>query len=145
MDAKIKLLWRTGSKALTIDLYLKQDGLCHWCGRKTFIGGEYHNRANQATIDHLKTKRDGRMDYMDGGHVLACSECNHDKGSSNQILHMSYAEKKKSLRRLFNKYKEHLRFVKKHGRLPGKVVKPKEVPVDSISQDAIICLSLKEI
>jgi hypothetical protein len=32
-----------------------------------------------ATIDHLKTKSQGRKGYMEGGHVLACRSCNVER------------------------------------------------------------------
>ena len=58
-------------------LMIRFDCKCHWCGCKVFRGKEYHAQHNQATVDHLMTKRMGRKTYLEGGHVLSCSKCNH--------------------------------------------------------------------
>ena len=58
-------------------LMIQFDYKCHWCGCEVFRGKQYHAMHNQATIDHLMTKRMGRKMYMEGGHVLACRKCNH--------------------------------------------------------------------
>ena len=61
------------------NLIIQFDCKCHWCGCEVFRGKEYHSQPNQATVDHLMTKRMGRKRYLDGGHVLACSKCNNDR------------------------------------------------------------------
>lgn len=60
---------------------------CHWCDCEVFRGKLYRNQTNQATIDHLLTKRMGRTTYMEGGHVLACNLCNEARNIlENRIL-----------------------------------------------------------
>ena len=58
-------------------LIIQFDCKCHWCGCEVFRGNQYHAQPNQATVDHLMTKRMGRTEYMQGGHVLSCFKCNH--------------------------------------------------------------------
>ena len=58
-------------------LIIQFDCKCHWCGCKVFRGIKYHALPHQATIDHLMTRRMGRKEYMEGGHVLACRKCNN--------------------------------------------------------------------
>ena len=59
------------------NLIIQFDCKCHWCGCEVFRGHLYHGRPNQATVDHLMTKRMGRKLYLEGGHVLACRRCNN--------------------------------------------------------------------
>jgi hypothetical protein len=62
------------------DLFIHHSGKCHWCSCNTSPGVQFNGLSFQATIDHLKTIRQGRKTYRDGGFVLACRKCN---GSRN--------------------------------------------------------------
>ena len=74
-------------------LIIQFDCKCHWCGCEVFRGKVYHAQHNQATIDHLMTKRMGRKKYLEGGHVLACFKCNNarEKEETRQLHeHIDY-------------------------------------------------------
>ena len=70
--------WRNRKKILP-QLLIDFNHKCHWCDITVVVTPE--KCSNQATVDHLKTRRQGRKDYMDGGHVLACHKCNHERGA----------------------------------------------------------------
>jgi hypothetical protein len=59
-------------------LYLSQAGKCYWCSCQTLF--RVHNHPRQSSIDHLKTKFQGRKTFSDGGYVMACYSCNQKRG-----------------------------------------------------------------
>lgn len=71
-----------------IGLFLKQKGKCHWCQCEMLLAYGHLKKqpANLATIDHL----DDRFSPERGKHygeyrrVLACAQCNFDRGKSSQ-------------------------------------------------------------
>ena len=87
---------------LRLRLYFRHFGQCHWCGCDVFLKGGTPGRTleNTATIDHLKTKLQGRSNFTDGGHVLACQPCNNRRGAEDWASHA----KKKMLREIFKCY-----------------------------------------
>ena len=70
-------------KRLADHLFIHHSGKCFWCDcnvERSVKAGPL-----QATIDHLKTKLEGRENYFDGGHVLACAKCNSQRENNPSI------------------------------------------------------------
>src|SRR5271166_1872268 len=65
--------------SLKLKMWFQQLGTCYWCQRDLHFGKIDKNDRTFATIDHLKTKNQGRETYMEGGHVLACRSCNAER------------------------------------------------------------------
>lgn len=77
-DSKSWARWRN-RKLVLPGLLLAHECKCHWC--KIPVIETATRRPDQATVDHLKTKRQGRKDYWEGGHVLSCYRCNHKRNN----------------------------------------------------------------
>ena len=64
-----------------LNLWLKSNGRCYWCGKKTIldITGYYYSSDDLATIDHLNNRVNGiRQNKVvnEAKTVLACQKCN---------------------------------------------------------------------
>jgi hypothetical protein len=77
-DSKNWARWRN-RKLVLPGLLLAHNRKCHWC--QIPVVETAQRRPDQATVDHLKTKRQGRKHYMEGGHVLSCYRCNHKRNN----------------------------------------------------------------
>lgn len=71
-------------RAIRSRLYAKAGGLCHWCGRLTRLvrpGQPAPLAPYHATLDHLTPRCLGGPSEP-RNLVLACYECNHERGNS---------------------------------------------------------------
>lgn len=70
--------------AQRIRLHQKASGLCHYCGRYTYLPGDMDGTVKglglMATIDHVKPTALGGKDKS-ANRVLPCEGCNGEKGS----------------------------------------------------------------
>jgi len=65
------------NKGLRLKLFMRGLGVCHYCKKDLDFNSTQHEL--YPSIDHLKTLRDGRKNYMDGGHVISCDFCNKNR------------------------------------------------------------------
>jgi hypothetical protein len=79
-------------QALAEHLFIHFGGKCWWCKCDVVKVNEnlITRLPNQATVDHLKTLRDGRENYFDGGHVLACYTCNTNRGREEDKKYVDF-------------------------------------------------------
>lgn len=74
-------------------LWKRQDGNCYWCANPMIAAIESPQRGvkhppNEATIDHLEDRFNSNRGLFTGTNerrrVLACRQCNEDRGRQSQ-------------------------------------------------------------
>lgn len=86
---------RARSEQRLVQLWRRFKGLCHWCRRPTFLYpletklGTPGRTApmDQATRDHLYSRFDARRQSGDTSNVLACWQCNHERGIKSETAY----------------------------------------------------------
>lgn len=73
-----------------IRLFVDQDGRCHYCRIPMLLSFHHmaHQPANLATIEHLDSRLSGERGKHHGEIriVLACRQCNHERGTQEYNL-----------------------------------------------------------
>jgi len=83
-------------RRLRLKMWFNQLGCCFWCHRDLHFQKMSKSDRGYATIDHLKTKNQGREDYFQGGHVLAYRACNVER-NRQELLEIGKPTKKKPI------------------------------------------------
>ena len=82
-------------------IWLRDRGECHWCGKRTVLEGS-EKLANLGTVDHLFSRLDPRRYAGNVPLVLACHACNQFRGQVDGMVRVRRMEKAmKAARRMF--------------------------------------------
>ena len=90
-------LWGNGKKYK--EMLVKEFGRCFWCKREVKIYPHEHGvtrPADEATLDHLKSKNVGRVKGENTPKVLACRKCN-EKRARLEIRNNNYDNRTTSI------------------------------------------------